>query len=355
MSAEHEHRDDKHHDHDSHDHDSHDHDGHDHDCGCHTPPPGCEDCDPDLIDDLACQAEGIAAQAAYNAQSQPELQQAGTDYATARSAYRAARTAATLEVQDLRHQTKQLIERIRCQIKQDDVADCLDRAYRHIRCQLDECGTGGECCAAEDCDVDKTCPEDYDELAGRIGEYEGRLLREKECFATLIAEPEALTARVAAVKAEIDAINADLGADPATVDIKKVYVSALVAQRHLDQVWNGFAQTKDYMDCLCRALTCWTKLSDAVSVLTGCKAVKDCHLQARRKRCEDLAAKTVEEVLLEYERLCGNDSCDDDTQDDDSDDHDHDHDHDDDCGCDHGHEHRRSHHHHSHHHKGGAD
>ena len=343
----------------------HDHDGSDYDDGGggHEPPDDV-DCDPDLIDELECQAEGIAAQAKYNEESQPALKKAREDYAKARGDYRTARATATVQVQDLRHQVKQLIERIRCQIKQDEVVDCLDRAFRRICRRLDKCGYGGGCCSTDPCEFDKTCPDDYDELVSRIAEYQARLSREKDCFDKLVLEPTKLTERVAAAKAEVDAVNAGFAGDPATVDLKKLYVAALVAQLHLSSawIWNGFDDTQAYVDCLCRALTCWTRASDAVSVLTGCKAVKDCQKAARRKACEDLRTKTVEEVLLEYERLCGSDRCgDEDDEHGDADDHDggddHDHDEpegeDDDppCDCDHGHEHRRSHHRHSHYHK----
>ena len=172
---------------------------------------------------------------------------------------------------------------------------------------------------------------------------------------------------MAAAKAEVDAINTGLAGDPATVDLKRLYVAALVAQLHLSSawIWNGFDDTQAYLDCLCRALTCWTKASDAVSALTGCKAVKDCRKAARQQCCEDLRTKTVEEVLLEYEGLCGSGRCEDeDEEHGDDDDHgdggggDHDgaepggEDDDPPCGCDHGHEHRHSHHRHRHYHKG---
>jgi hypothetical protein len=342
-------------------------------CGCHTPPEH-PDCDPDLIDHLKCQAEGIAAQAKYNEETRPALEQGSEDYAKTRTDYRVARAAAAVEVQDLRHQVKQLVERIRCQIQQDRVIECLDRAFRHICRRLDKCDDGG-CCSTGPCDFDKTCPDDYDELVSRIAEYQARLDRDKECFTTLTGEPAKLTARVAAVKAEIDEINAGLAGDQATVDLKRLYVATLVAQLHLSTswIWNGFDDTQAFVDCLCRALTCWTKASDAISALTGCKAIMDCQKADRQKRCEDLRTKTTEEVLLEYERLCSsgrckhqdpNDSCDDK---DDSDDGEETHDQgggyeggdghkgDDDapCGCNHGHPHGRGHHRHPHHHDGG--
>ena len=334
-----------------HDDERHDHDG----CGCHEPPEN-PDCDPDLIDKLKCEAEGIAAQAKYNEQTQPVLAQASDDYAKARGDYRTARAAATVQVQDLRHEVRQLVERIRCQIKQEEVVECLDRAFRHICHRLKKCGYGSGCCSTGSCEFDKTCPDDYDELVSRIAEYEARRDREKDCFNTLVGEPAALTQRVADAKAEVDAVNADLAGDPATVDLKKVYAKALVAQFHLGSkwIWNGFDDTQAYLDCLCRALTCWTKASDAVSVLTGCKAVKDCHKRSRQEYCEALRTKTVEEILLEYERLCGSERCADDGDGDDGGHGGHGG-HGDHGGHgghgDHGHDHRRSHHEHSHHHE----
>jgi hypothetical protein len=271
----------------------------------------CEECDPDLIDELKCHAQGIAAQAAYNATIQPDLETARTQYDTTRKAYREARNGVALEVQDLRHQIKHLIERIRCLIKQRRVVECLDEAYEKICRQLDECPRPGGCCAGPDCDFDKSCPEDYRELVRRIADYEDHLDKDKACFNSLVGEPAALTARVAAYKADVDAVSAALQADPATTDLKQVYASALVAQRHLKLVWYGFAETRDFIDCLCRALTCWTKAADAVSVLKGGQAIKDCHRDAHAKHCQDLADHTVDEILVEYEHICGHDRCED--------------------------------------------
>ena len=286
---------------------------------------GSGNCDPGLIDDLICRTKGIAAQAEYNAAAQPALEQAGKDYDAARTAYRAARSAAALQLQDLRHTVRQLIERIRCQIKQDDVVECLDRAYQRICRQLDECQGPGGCCASTDCEFDDSCLDSYDELVSRLAEYQARLERDKECFSTLIGEPAALTARVAAVNAKIAAITAELAGDQAAVDLKKLYVAARVAKRHLDLVWNGFEHTSDFIDCLCRALTCWTKASAVVSILLGHKAVKDCKREASQKHCDELAANTVEEVLQEYERISGKPDCSDGDDGDDG------------CGCGHDH------------------
>ena len=218
------------------DHDGHtatgtDHD-HDDDCGCgrHSE---CADCDPDLIDDLACQAEGIQAQATYNNQTQAELKTASASYITTRSAYRTARAAAAVDVQDLRHQVRQYADSIRGQIKQRRVVECLDQAFERTCRRLEECGIPGGCCSTDDCDYDKSRPDSYAELVSRIADYQGRLEREKACFNALVAEATALPQRVADAKKEISDIDTALKGDQATLDLKRQYAAALVAQRHL--------------------------------------------------------------------------------------------------------------------------
>jgi hypothetical protein len=325
----------------------------------------CEDCDPALIDRLKCQAEGIKAQAQYNATSQEALGAARTQYDTTRKAYRDKRNEIVLEVQDLRHQIKHLIERIRCCFKQVRVVECLDDAYDKICAQLDECsGSTGGCCVDSDCEFDKDCPEDYRELLRRIADYQAHLERDKACFLSLVGEPAALQTRLDDVKARVAEINTALQGDAATTDLKKWYASARVAQRRLNELWNGFAETKDFIDCLCRALTCWTKAAEAVSVLTGHQAVWDCRKGERDKHCQDLADHTVDEILVEYERICGCESeCDNDLDKDKDKGKDEEsggggHDHDSGCGC--GHHHGGGHDHDSgcgcgHHHGGGHD
>jgi hypothetical protein len=334
---------------------------HDDDCGCghHSE---CADCDPDLIDELACQIEGIQAQATYNSKTQADLKTASDTYVTTRRDYRTARAAAATDVQDLRHRVKKYAHSIRCQITQPRVVECLDRAFERTCHRLEECGIPGGCCSTDDCDYDKSSPDSYAELVSRIAHYQGRLDREKACFNALVAEATALPQRVADAKTEIDAIEAALKGEPATLDLKRQYAAALVAERHLkwDMIWFGFRHTQDYIDCLCRALTCWTKANDAISVLTGYKAVMDCQEKAREKCCDDLRTKTVDEILLEYERICCSDRGKDDdgeSGDDSDDDNDNDNDNDSDsdgddspCRCGHHHEHTRGHHRHAHSH-----
>jgi hypothetical protein len=311
-------------------------------CGC---------CDLGLIDDLDCQSQGIDERSKYNAEARKTLDPAKKQYATTCTDYRTARNDLTLEVQDMRHQVRHLIERIRCQIKQPRVVDCIDRAFTKISTQLDECQATPHCCADDiDCEFDLDCPDDYRTLVDRIAEYQDRLNKAQTCFTDLTKEPQALRDRVDKVKKLVaDEITAKLKDDQA--DLKRVYAAALVAQRDLLRIWNGFRHAKDFLDCLCQALTCWAKGVEAVSVLVGCRAVKDCYRAAHDTRCTELATNTIDEVLNLYLRICGCDCdcapgrCEHDC---DGREHRHHHRHDDEC-CDHCRQHGCHDHDHKHH------
>ena len=102
-----------------------------------TPPKDeCAECDTELIDDLKCEAEGVAAEAAYNAEYQEDVADAQAKFNDVRNSYRSTRTRRRLEVQDMRHQTKRVIDRIKCLIKQHRVVECLDEAWDDVQDEL---------------------------------------------------------------------------------------------------------------------------------------------------------------------------------------------------------------------------
>jgi hypothetical protein len=271
---------------------------------------GCADCDPEIVDCLKCKAKGIQAQADYNAAHLPDLEAARTNYDKTRNDYRAARHSVALEVQDLRHQSKLLVERIRCMIKQEHVVVCLDEAYEKVMCQLDQCGCAKGCCVEDDCefDTDTTGVSDQD-LAARIVDYQALADAAKACFNDLVAEPVKLIGRVADLKTEVTGITADLSGDPAKTDLKELYARALVARRHVHEVWQGFEHTNDFVDCLCRALMYWSRGIAAIAVLTGEQAIRKCHADARQARCDYLKLNTVKEILAVYDKICSHHHC----------------------------------------------
>jgi hypothetical protein len=267
----------------------------------HRPSP---DCDPGLLDDVRCRAKGIEAEAAYNAQHMEELTQARAQYDTARSAYSTARNAAAHTVQDLRQQLAQIIDQLKCLVDDAWEIRLLDRAYALVAEKLDACGGDDGCYFRDDCDFDddvRDChPKD---VPAKIADIERRTEIATRAFVDLIAEPTNLPTRVADVQAEVKAIVAKMAAEQSTVDFKVLYAAALVARRHLAAVWRGFEHVNEYVDCLCRALTCRFKGHAAISVLKGRAAVHECHRLAGEARCEHLRKQTVDEVMAEYVRI----------------------------------------------------
>jgi hypothetical protein len=311
-----------------------------------------EPCDPSTIDEVACRAAGVAKQAEYDKTYTEALETAKTTYDEVRKKYRTSRQATVLPAKELRHQIKHLLDRIRCLIEQRRVWVCLDDSFCEVLDQIACCGPEVGCCArAREFDVEGAEEQSIRKLERIIKKYQRWTDQAKTCFDSLAAEPDALTARLADVKTRVAAVEAALAGDPAKTDLKTVYVQAKVAQWLLAKLYGGFTGPKDFVDCLCLALTTWTAGCRALSELTRALAFKQCCDEQRKKRCDALKTNTVDAVLAVYDQLCGDpcpepddngtddsDGCDGCDGDDDSDDGHHGHHHD--------------HHHHRHHHHG---
>lgn len=264
-------------------------------------------CDPSSsIDERKCRDQGLTAQLEYTKTHAEALEAARVAYTQARSGYREARHEAALKVQDMKHNVKHLLERIRCLIEQDRVVRCLDDAFCEVEKQLDCCeGTPG--CCVEAFEFDSEPPESYRKLLRRIERYQVEVDKAKACFDALVLEPTALAERVAAAKADLDAILAALADDAAKVDLKKQYAHALVVRRRLARIWNGYADNAAYVDCLCLALTIWSAGVETVSLLVGAKAVVECRRASAEAWCAELTSAPVAEILAVYDRICGSD------------------------------------------------
>lgn len=271
-----------------------------------TDPTGhAPDCNPKLLDDLRCKAQGVAAQAAYNAAHMDALSAARAAYDAARSAYGKARTTAAPTVAEVRHQLTAIIDQLKCLINDRHEVDCLDRAWDAVVERLRACGENNGCYFTDDCDFDddvQDCPPE--DVPGRIAEIRRRTEAAEKAFADLIQEPTALATRVAQLKTEVAAIAAAMAGDAKTTDFKQLYARALVARRKLSAVWRGFEHTNAYVDCLCCALTCQLKGHTAIAILTGVAAVHACHQTAVEEGCKRLRENTVDEVMAEYIRIC---------------------------------------------------
>jgi hypothetical protein len=321
---------------------------------CPPPPPETSGCEPG-VDDLSCVAAGDKAKSAYHDTFAEDLAQAKIDYEETRKAYRTEQHDAAPVVQGLENEIRHLVDRIKCQIEQKRVWRCLDDAFCAVRDEIKCCPTQDLCCE-DPCEFPLTDIENktVTELEVLIAEYQKRTDAAKQCFTDLKGEPARLKQRVDEAKTEVASITTDLGGEPATLDLKRLYARALVVQWKIKRVWGAFGQVQKFVDCLCQALTCWTKGCQAVYELSGAKAVAECKEQAKQDRCDTLRNETVEQVLAAYDRICAEPECKDEPSDcdDDSDkepcedpengDDCSEHHHHDDCGC---------HHHHHHHHE----
>ncbi|MFI0793724.1 hypothetical protein ACH4OY_13690 [Micromonospora rubida] len=273
-------------------------------CESDDHPQPCPDCDPRLFDDLRCRAMGVQAQAAYQEQVRPELEHARERFDAARAAYSLARDAAVPIVGEVREGLDHAIEALKCHIDDEHEIKLLKRAFRHVAHKLDRCGDLTGCYFTDDCDFEADVRGCHpDDIESKIVAVEKHVQAATTAFEDLITEPADLALRVAAVQAEVDAIVAAIGGDFRTTDFKRLYAAALVARRHLKAVWRGFANTNDYVDCLCRILTCMFRGHAAIGQLKGRAAVKNCHRAAAQARCDKLRQHTVDEVMAEYLRL----------------------------------------------------
>lgn len=277
------------------------------DCRPATPTDGC---DPSSsIDERACRDAGLSAQLDYTKEPNAALKAAREQYETARTAYRDSRHDAATRVQSMKQDVKHLIDRIRCLIEQDRVVRCLNQAYEQV-CEQLNCCEGPLGCPVGEVDFDTEVPASRQKLVHRIGRYQDEVVKAKAAFEQLASEPAALGRRVEEIKAALDAIQDALN-EAAKVDLKKQYASVLVAERKLGRIWNGYADGAAFIDCLCRALTNWSKGVDAVSVLVGAEAVLECRRKSADEWCARLTADPVAEILVGYDRLCAADrSCD---------------------------------------------
>jgi hypothetical protein len=264
--------------------------------------PGPEpNCDPDVLDDFACAAKGIAAQAAYNADHLQALDTARTQYNGARKAYGASGDAARPLVREAEKQLSKIIEQVECLIDDARVVRRLRHAFERVEDRLEQCGDQSGCYCRTDCDYDAevrdSAPED---LASRIADIERRTKEAEDCFADLIQEPTKLTGRLTAVQAEVADVATKIGGNPETTDFTRLYAAALVARRHLSAVWRGFADVNAYIDCICGLLTCMLKGHAAIAELKRQDAVYQCHRDTEVAACTRLRTNTVDEVIAEY-------------------------------------------------------
>ena len=271
------------------------------------PDPCCGgDCDSGAIDDLTCSGKRFQTQAEIIASSLEAITKHREDFSTARSKYQAALDAATAEVSAARKVLGTVIkETLLCHVKGHSL-ECLDQGLVNAIACVRKCGGAGGCCA-------KPCEFDDDPgnetaaaLKGRIEQYRRDVAAASACFADVLGQITALPTRVAALKAEVDAIKQEAEGSTEGKDWARLYARAIVARWEFadEQVYVGFPKADALVDCLCLSLTCIMKGWEAIAVLEGAVAEMDCKAEAAAERCRKRRADMVGEVMCHYDRCC---------------------------------------------------
>lgn len=271
--------------------------------------PQPSECDVGALDDLKCEAEGVAKRAELMKQETPKLDQRRAAYDDARKNYTQARGAAGPAVADLRRQADHLIEQLRCLIKDKHIIECLETAADTVQQRIAECGGTSGCCIDDNCEFNTDLrtedpAADLKELYSRQADIRRRTEKAEECFDKLITEPKDLDDRVKALTKELGGIATDAGGDQKTIDLKRLYARALVAKQRVYDIWRGFADVNAYVECLCHGLMCSLKGRTALATIGATIAVLECKEREKGLRCQRLQVDTLEEILAEYLRIC---------------------------------------------------
>jgi hypothetical protein len=269
----------------------------------------CSECDIGALDDLKCEAEGIAKRAELMKEAAPKLDERRKKYDEARKSYAKARGEAGPQVAELREQAAKLKDELQCLIKDDHTIECLERAHRTVQDRIKKCGHKSGCCVEDDCEFDTDVPkgdpaEMLKELYSRQADVKRRTEQAEWCFDNLIDEPKNLAERIRKLREELGRIATEKGGDPKTVDFKRLYARLLVAEWGIKDTWRGFKDVNAYVDCLCQGLVCSLKGRQALAILGAKIAVLECEEREKVARCKRLQDDTVEEVLAEYLRIC---------------------------------------------------
>lgn len=264
---------------------------------------GCRECDPRLLDHLKCQAKGIKAQSDYNDATLKQLDDDRTAYDDAQSAYNKARKDAKPVVERLRLTLDGLIDQLDCLVQNSRKIAWLNEAYGKVESELRRCYPCEGCTVDDDdCDFDdevESCRDD--DLETLIARITLRTAAAQTAFNDLKAEATEIPNRKTKLQDDVDKVEADMKV--AGADFIALYAAALVARGDLKAIYRGFENVNDYMDCLCRALMCVLTGHEAIGRLKGKQAVRQCHEDRRKERCERLKTQTAEEVIVEYLKL----------------------------------------------------
>jgi hypothetical protein len=269
------------------------------------PPPGtggCQPCDLGDLDGLGCKAKRYQKQSEVMTQVAKDLDTYKKQYADARKDFGEAWENAASETELIGEQLEEIRKLLDCRLDPGQKS-CLEDAATEVFGELDECAPPPGCCVGE-CTFDDTVDPDDNaaSLGDRIAAYRRDVEAAMACFTSLVGEGKVLTDRIAAIKAEVEALAKDVTGSDAS-KVARWYARYLVAVRglELEHIGHGFTAVSDYVDCLCKALQCIAAGWGAIAVLEGARAELTCIEETKKTTCADKQAGVLVAILERYE------------------------------------------------------
>ncbi len=267
---------------------------------------GCESCDLEGVDGLACKAAKYAKQAEIMSAVAIDLAAFQTQYADARKAFSEGWPDAQAEIAAIRTQLDELAEILHCRLDDDD-RECLERVAQKVFEEIEACSPAPGCCVG-DCEFDDQVPDDATEawLKTRIDEYRRQTTASTACFTSLVTEAATVAAQIAALKAEVNDLATAVQSGGDATKVVRWYARWLIASYRLDwtRLGHGFTSVSAYGDCLCKALQCIAAGWAAIAILEGALAEKVCLDKAKDAACQQKKEQTLEAILEAYDRCC---------------------------------------------------
>jgi hypothetical protein len=258
----------------------------------------CSDCDLHAIEELLCTSQRFAKQAEVAAESTALMTAHQAEYSNARAGYQAARDAVQEDLGTIKRKLTDIIDDLECKLD-EGVEDCVRESLDKVVVKIRECAGTPGCCVGSGEFTPPADGETASQLAGRIDEYRREMDSVEKCFTDLLAEAAAIPARVAELKAEVEAIAAELHADNPNKDLARLYARALIVRWKLrtGQLYKGYKTVNDFMDCLCRALQRALSGWEVIAVLEGRKAELDCQDRGKAAACAKRQSDMIDEVM----------------------------------------------------------
>lgn len=263
------------------------------------------DCTPESVEGLDCIAKRFARQSEVAGANFPRLAGYKVQFDTARDDYQKARDAVAADLAAITKKLAELKKDVECKLP-DEKESCVKKALHKVKREIRECSEQNGCCAGP-CEFPPAPSEPtVESLAGLIAKYSRDVAVSEKCFTDLVKEKTEIGTRVAAIKAEVDAIAAAVTADSSSKDWARLYARVLIAEWRMlpRQLWLGYATVNDYVDCLCQALDCAGQGWERIVELEGAKAELECREDAARAACERKKKDILGEVMKEYVKCC---------------------------------------------------